>query len=201
MLCQCAKRTMQHEWESLSTKFVSLSLGSKTMSSESASWLIILSIYFCFFKKIMGTCALVMNTSGHFDSSLTMFPTMSCDRVSSLMLVTSHNWHMLFGLQALTLVAWAIFECFLLLHTFHVHVHRTWLCMFLCRKTRHLEYFSLFHPLCTNTYNLLSSSSLGISSLPFHNFWLAYLQNVYSNINIHLYYFHFSFFFLLWSYS
>lgn len=158
-MCQCTNKSMQSESESLFTKFASLSRGNETMPSECASWLCYYIHLLSLVTQVMETCALSLDTSGHFNLSLSIFLTMSSDRVAPSVLVTYYTQYMCFGFHPLMFVAWDIFDFFLLIQMFHVHVHQTWLCILLCREIRHLEHFLLLPPSCTSTQNLLSSSS------------------------------------------
>ena len=95
--------------------------------------------------------SLAMNTYVHFHSSLSMFSTMSCDKDSSLDLVTSYSFHLCFGLHPFALVSREFFECFLLLWTLHLNSHQTWLCKLFHWEAKHFKHFLLCPPSCTNT--------------------------------------------------
>ena len=114
-------------------------------------WLYKLLVSFCLSTfacdlLVMETCALALNTFGHWNSSHSMFLTMLCCRVAASMLVTSRTCNLWFGLHPFTFVAWDNFESFFLLQTLHVHVHWTWLCKLFYWETRDLEHFTLLPP-------------------------------------------------------
>ena len=85
-----------------------------------------------FVTKVTKTCALSLNTFNHFHLSLTMFLTMSCDKVTLSMLVTSRTLNFFFVMLLPSLSSWTNYECSLLYKTFHVHFHQICLCKLFC---------------------------------------------------------------------
>ena len=103
MLCQCAKRSMQGEWESFPTKFASLSRGSATMSIEYAymstkcpSWSIIPSIHFHLWHKWRRLVQFLRTPLVICSCHLT------CSRLChATKLIRQCLWHLILGLCAL----------------------------------------------------------------------------------------------------
>lgn len=133
------------------SKFASLSLGDATRSSGCVSWLYYSIHFLPLVTQVTESCTLSLNSNAHFHLSLSMFPSMSCDTVASLMLVTTHNFHLLFVYLPPTPFSRTIYEFWLLRGAFQVHFHQKCLCKLFCREVTHLEHFSLFSPSCTNT--------------------------------------------------
>ena len=77
--------------------FSSLSPDDATMLSECGSWLCYSIHQLLLVTQVMETCSFSLNISDYFNLTLRTFSTMSCDKVSPLVLVTSCTLYFYFA--------------------------------------------------------------------------------------------------------